>query len=92
MYLARISDNKDRIGVWSGIVSYLRLSPLVFLQCACLLNAGLEHSRSDLVFEQSRLPTNFIIGMLYSISCSHDVPDDYYILIEIWNEFFDLIG
>ena len=30
------------------------LLPLAFLQRSCLLNAGLEHSRCDLVFEQPR--------------------------------------
>ena len=40
--------------------------PLAFLQNSFLLNAGLEHSKSGLIFEQSRLPNNFIFGMLYS--------------------------
>ena len=30
----------------------------------CLSNAGLAHSRSDLVFKQPRLHSNFIFGML----------------------------
>ena len=38
-----------------SILSDLSFVPLVFLQNACLLNTGLEHCRSDLVFEQSRL-------------------------------------
>ena len=33
------------------------------------MNIGLEDSRSDLVFEQSRLRYNFIFGILY---CSFD--------------------
>ena len=36
------------------------------LQHSCLLNAGLEHSRSILVFKQPRLPINLIFGMLDS--------------------------
>ena len=35
-----------------------------YLQIVCLLNAGLEHSRSNLVFETSN---NFIFRMLYFI-------------------------
>ena len=41
--------------------------PLIFFQHSCLLNAGLEHSSSDLVFKQPRLRDQFyfIFGMLY---------------------------
>ena len=34
------------------------------LACLSLSNAGLEHSRSNLVFEQCRLSDSFIFGML----------------------------
>ena len=40
---------------------------LAFLQHSCLLKAGLEHSRSNLVFKQPRLRDNFIFGMLNCI-------------------------
>ena len=33
----------------------------------CLLNGGLDYSRSDLVFERSRLRNNFIFGILYCL-------------------------
>ena len=46
----------------------LRFGLSAFLQCTCFLNAVLEHSRSDLVFEHcltlSRLSNKFI-----SVSC-----------------------
>ena len=38
--------------------------PLVSVQKICLLEAGLEHSRPDLVSKQSRSCCNFIFGML----------------------------
>ena len=31
-----------------------------FLQHSCLLNGGMEHCRSDLIFKQPRLRKNFI--------------------------------
>ena len=37
------------------MVSGLRLLPVAFLQPVYLLNAGLEHSWSDLVFKQPKL-------------------------------------
>ena len=40
---------------------------LVFLQHSCLSNAGLEHSRSDLVFKHPRLKNDSIFEMLYCI-------------------------
>ena len=43
----------------------LSFVPLAFLQNACLLNAVLDHSRSDLVLQQPRLRNNFIFGMHY---------------------------
>ena len=46
-------------------LSGLSLESLEFFQNACVLNAGSEHSRSDHVFEMSRLHKNFIFGMLY---------------------------
>ena len=47
------------------ILSGLNFVPLAFLLHACLLNAGLEYLRSDLVLEQFRLRNNFIFGILY---------------------------
>ena len=44
------------------------LVPLVFLQRSFSLNAGLERSRSDLVFKQPRLRKNLIFGMFYSVN------------------------
>ena len=51
------SDRNDKIsGTWFLL--------LVFQQHSCLSDAGLEHSRSDLVFIQPRFLDNFIFGML----------------------------
>ena len=36
-----------------------------FLKQLCLLNIGLEDSRSNLAFGQPKLCNNFIFGMLY---------------------------
>ena len=47
------------------IISCTWFVTLVFLQHSCLLSAGLEHSRSNLVFKQPRLHNNLIFGMLY---------------------------
>ena len=38
---------------------------LAILAAFVVLNAGLDHSGSDLVFRQPRLRNNFIFGMLY---------------------------
>ena len=46
------------------IISCTWFMPLVFLQRSCLLNAGLKHSRSDLVFKQPGLRNNFVFRML----------------------------
>ena len=40
---------------------YVSILSMNYLQIVCLLNAGLEHSRSNLVFEKHK---NFIFGML----------------------------
>ena len=50
------------------IISCSWILPLVFFQHWCLLNVGLEHFRSDLVFKQHSLCNNFIFGMLYCYS------------------------
>ena len=49
------------------IISCTWFVPLVFLQHSCLSNAGLEHSRSDLIFKHPRLKNDSIFGMLYCI-------------------------
>ena len=49
------------------LISCTWFVPLVFLQHSCLSNAGLEHSRSDLVFKQPRLKNDSTFGMLYCI-------------------------
>ena len=49
--------------------------PLAFLQRECLLNAGPEQSRSDLVFVQSRLGNDFIFGMLKCFAFGVDYID-----------------
>ena len=49
------------------IISCTWFAPLIFLQHLCLSNAGLEHSRSDLVFKHPRLQNDFLFGMLYCI-------------------------
>ena len=40
------------------IISRMWFWPFVFLQQSCLLNAGLVHSRSDIVFKKRRLHNN----------------------------------
>ena len=59
------------------MVSSLHFVPAAFLWRVLLLNAELEHSRSDLVFKQSKSRDNFILGMLYLsggfIICAMDI-------------------
>ena len=45
--------------------NFLLFMTLILMHQACLLNAGIEYSRSDLVFRQSRLHNNFTFRMLY---------------------------
>ena len=58
--------------------------PLVFLQSSCLLNAGLENSRSNLVSKQARLHNIFISGMLY---CSRISVREVR-MVQLYKEFF----
>ena len=64
MLPTKIPDKKDRIETWFALGAFCILAVRMFL------NAGLEYSRSDLIFEQPRLRDNFTFGMLYwNIRC-----------------------
>ena len=71
--ILRISKTRLDLECFSSTMDYLN-NPWfnkytickMFLQHKCLLSAGLEHSRSNLVFKQSRLRDNFIFGMLHA--------------------------
>ena len=58
---------------FNRVVSYKNavqesLVPLAFLQCACLSNAGLEHSCSDLAFKLPRILSHIDHSQSYTVS------------------------
>ena len=58
------SENAKQLGQNQSTLSVLSFGRFAFFQNSFSLNTGLERSRSDLVFELSGCPSNFIFGML----------------------------
>ena len=58
-------SNKHTFSQNQKVVSGLSFVSLAFLHDSCLLNAGLEHYKSNFAFEQSKLPNNSVFGMYY---------------------------
>ena len=60
-----------------NVLSFLRFAPLIFLLWACLLNAGQEYSRSDLVSKQDILPitlcSEYSTSLVFLMMC-HNTP------------------
>ena len=63
----KVSTLQENKGTRSQPLKMFRFCPccLEFLKGICLLNGGLDHSRSSLV---SEIRDDFIFGMLYSVS------------------------
>ena len=62
--ICKILHKLERI---STIFSCTWFVHLVFSQCLCLLNSGIEHSRSDLIFKQRN---NYFRNALFVIASS----------------------
>ena len=66
--LCKNFKQQGHTGNLASLIQFVPLKKFDTVAADMLLNAGLEYSRSYLVFRQSRLRNNFIFGILYSLT------------------------